>query len=279
MSAYKYHLSTIFASFLSPGYLENENDVIRNILLGNSVFSENKYDLLPILLSDYVREVWISETPPKNGDIDTVETSDALISSNERPANVDVETWCKLQNIYGAINYIIENTLSIEMILSKDFIKDIHNRLAANNIIRGGGVFRTIQVTANQSSVMYCRPQYIEDRLSVLLSFIKDKYDEMTSLCEEERLRRILCLGGLLFSEFLLIHPFRDGNGRTARILLNAFMKDVVVVPFSLYFCGREKYLEALEMRNNLQPPHQLVHYLLLACNRTAANVNWLCMK
>ena len=86
-------------------------------------------------------------------------------------------------------------------------------------------------------------------------------------------------LGSLFFSEFLLIHPFSNGNGRTARLLLSAFLKFEMVIPFSMYISKREEYIEVLEKRNNLSPPSALAHYVLLTCNRTAAQVNWLTMR
>jgi len=77
-----------------------------------------------------------------------------------------------------------------------------------------------------------------------------------------ERAKHMISLGTIFFSEFLLIHPFINGNGRTARLLLNFVMKDYSVVPFSLY-SSRESYIEVLEHRNDGNAPHLLAHYIL----------------
>ena len=49
-------------------------------------------------------------------------------------------------------------------------------------------------------------------------------------------------------SRFLFIHPFSNGNGRTARILVTFLLSGVAVVPVSLYLNknGRDIYLNCL---------------------------------
>jgi fido (protein-threonine AMPylation protein) len=51
--------------------------------------------------------------------------------------------------------------------------------------------------------------------------------------------------------EFLSIHPFRDGNGRVARLVLSLMLRDVTLVPFTFSTLSRDKYLKALESRQH----------------------------
>ena len=65
----------------------------------------------------------------------------------------------------------------------------------------------------------------------------------------------------IFFSEFLRIHPFKDGNGRCARILFNIMTQHLIACSVSL--CSniklRSLYIEALEKRaDSLIKPNSL---------------------
>jgi fido (protein-threonine AMPylation protein) len=119
----------------------------------------------------------------------------------------------------------------------------------------------------------------IKNRIEKLFEFILKKYNESVELTPIDRMEFIIKLGSFLFSEFLLIHPYKNGNCRTARLLINAFFKiSGLIVPFSLYY-NRDAYILALEKRSDLSPPSTLATFILLACNRTASQINWLCLE
>jgi len=107
-----------------------------------------------------------------------------------------------------------------------------------------------------------------------------------------------IAVGTVFFSEFLLIHPFLNGNGRVARLMLNYLLRRVVIVPFTL--CGhyngycaddggavvaqyareRRLYIELLNLRNDKQtPPSMLAMYVLASCERTASDALYLMMS
>ena len=63
--------------------------------------------------------------------------------------------------------------------------------------------------------------------------------------------------GSQFLIHFLTIHPFRNGNGRVARLLLSYLLSSVTIVPLSIYFNaknGREVYLECLRDERNKSP-------------------------
>ena len=86
-----------------------------------------------------------------------------------------------------------------------------------------------------------------------------------------ERSKLQFLVGVLLFSEFLLIHPFADGNGRTARLLTNFILRGTTFVPLSLYNKDRELYLKVLEDRSleRTSPPTALAFNMLLCARKT----------
>jgi fido (protein-threonine AMPylation protein) len=130
------------------------------------------------------------------------------------------------------------------------------------------------------SSVIYAQPSSIEPRLYALFEFANAQKREQHLHPSMPRWMFMLRLGALFYSEFLLIHPFSDGNGRTARILFSAFIRDDIPFPVSLYsHGGRDEYLAALVQRNDHTAPIAFASYVVNACNRTAGIINWLAVE
>jgi fido (protein-threonine AMPylation protein) len=251
-----------------------------NIFHSIQNYESIKEEIVELLAANYVREVWLSEFPSDGVKINTVEIADAVVEGRSKPDEIDDRTWIKLENIHLAVRrYIIDRPLSsTSELLSVDFIKDVHATVGGNNLVPNCGSFRTKNVTASQSSVIYAQYPTIRERLGALVSFLNEA-GQAAPTDPNPRLLYMIRLGSFFFSEFLLIHPFDNGNGRTARILLNIVLRQSVVVPFSLYVQGREQYIEVLEKRNNRSPPSALATFVLLACNTCAATINWLALK
>lgn len=253
--------------------------LIQNIMGSVNKFCDNREEVLDVLIANYVREVWIAESPPPSH-VDTVVVSDLLTEGKARPDNIDMKTWAKLRNVHAALSAVVLNNSSNETgfygSFDLDFVKSVHALVGENGVFSDGGQFRTKMVIARSSNVIYARPYVIEEHLTALLAFVRK--NAVSSLDGLHRIEHMIKLGSLFFSEFLLIHPFANGNGRTARILLNAMLRYSVIIPFSLYVKSRDEYLSVLEKRNNRSSPSALATYILYAVNQTAAQINWLTM-
>jgi hypothetical protein len=98
--------------------IQDANLYIENISFAKVKYQENYYELSEILISDYIREVWISEFPPSekfNKEINTVEITDDLILGNAKPDLIDDRLWKKLNNIHIAlINIILTILISLK---------------------------------------------------------------------------------------------------------------------------------------------------------------------
>ena len=134
---YEAHLGTIFQKLYFAKEDDNIGILAESILQAKRQFqSPFKEEITPVLLADYVRELWISESPPRM-DIDTVAVVDVLVDGGDiEQRDLDDHTKKKLFNIYRAIHYVTSDDSVGADPLTEDFIKEIHTVLAANSVIR-----------------------------------------------------------------------------------------------------------------------------------------------
>ena len=176
----------------------------------------------------------------------------------------------QIVNLLAATRYLLGDNFRVclEAPLSIPLILEVHRLIGAGD----PGQIRTGIVHATGSGVCYALPTKILSRLTTLVAIVNEQLQQYASLDHGiERSQREFLLGVLFFSEFLLIHPFRDGNGRTARSLTNHLLRKATFVPFSLYYKSRELYLQVLEERSDdrLAPPTALAFYMLICARKT----------
>ncbi len=113
-------------------------------------------------------------------------------------------------------------------------LRDLHRRLM-EGVILSGGEFR--ECTLNYRAVPPVAPGEIPKRLRRVLDIMNMGY---------ERAKAKDILAWQVHHEFLYVHPFIEGNGRTARLLLNMLRfragLDLELVPFAEH----ERYLRSI---------------------------------
>jgi cell filamentation protein len=113
-------------------------------------------------------------------------------------------------------------------------------------------------VDVSKPGVLFCRAQYIE---SEMLGFEADRLLIHTP-CRPKSVQDISESLPAVHSELLLIHPFREGNGRTARWLADLMAVQAGYRPPAYQMDGRgslqrkSDYFEALRLayNGNLKP-------------------------
>src|SRR5262249_7235347 len=138
---------------------------------------------------------------------------------------------------------------------------DIH-KIAFHELYDWAGKWRTTQVSVGQLNV----PQP-EQVLQLMYQFIDNLNYKINSASTVEDY--IDCLVFAHY-EFVKIHPFNNGNGRTGRILMNIIALKFGYKPLELYRReggGRTIYINAMKMgdEGNLEPLKKLINEELTA--------------
>ncbi len=101
--------------------------------------------------------------------------------------------------------------------LSVDLVREYHSVAMASTKI--GGDFRDHQVQVrNNPHFKTAPPRQVESLLHELM--------QDASTWKPANTVEVLYLAAFLYNEFLYIHPFEDGNSRTARILLGHILRE-----------------------------------------------------
>jgi Fic family protein len=153
-----------------------------------------------------------------------------------------------LREIYEVINHnksyqYIKKCISEDLILSEEIIKNIHNILMENII--PGGIYRNVDVYI--SGAEHTPPSPTE-----MYQQIKKFYFDLL----EKKFANEIELAAWTHAEFVRIHPFVDGNGRTARLIMNYQLMKKGFLPISIKKESRLEYFNTLEeyaVKGNLE--------------------------
>lgn len=100
-----------------------------------------------------------------------------------------------------------------------DYIKNIHF-LALKDVYAFAGNFRTVNIS--KQGFMFPAARFLDQSMqefqTEILNKLLNEYVKLDSVFFIEDLARA-------HAELLYIHPFREGNGRTARVLLNLILR------------------------------------------------------
>lgn len=129
---------------------------------------------------------------------------------------------------------LIKSRLEEGAALDEELIKDIH-QVVMENILEGG-LYRSYNVRITGAD--FTPPDWTEVR-TAMKWFMADYDTKKTTLNPVE-------LASYVHAEFVRIHPFQDGNGRTARLLLNFMLMKAGYQPVIIEAKDRPVYYESL---------------------------------
>ncbi len=155
----------------------------------------------------------------------------------------------KLREIYEVVNHrkayrFIKEKIAEGKKLDEATVKDIHAILMEN--IFAGGFYRNVNVRITGAAHTPPEPQEAYKQ-------IKNFYADL----EWRRKDDPITYAAWTHAEFVRIHPFIDGNGRTSPLIMNYQLMMSGLVPVSVPQAARLEYFKCLEeyaVNGNIEP-------------------------
>ena len=155
----------------------------------------------------------------------------------------------ELREIYEVVNHkkayeYVKKCIAENKPLTENIVKDLHAILTENIIV--GGIYRNqeVRISGEGFTPPAGNEMYIQ---------IKNFYEDLK--CQTNL--NAIELAAWTHAEFVRIHPFVDGNGRTSRLLMNYQLMINGYLPVSVDKEDRLDYYNALEQyaaHGNLEP-------------------------
>jgi Fic family protein len=158
------------------------------------------------------------------------ETETVLAHNQEGLTTQELEA----KNLEVAYYWMLDNFKSM-FDQPEAFLREI-NRMILKDVKSDGGQYRTDKVSLSGMN-------FIPPQASSVPAFMRQLSDEIKSRGVD---RSQIEFAASLHSKLVWIHPFVDGNGRTARLLLNACLLAQALPVVVVNYADRERYLHCL---------------------------------
>ncbi|MBI4177321.1 MAG: Fic family protein [Candidatus Aenigmarchaeota archaeon] len=182
------------------------------------------------------------DTNAIEGSTVTLQETALILFDKVVPEGKTIREINEVQNHRDAFDYMMRYTGDI----SKVFVLKLHRLLMHNILWKHAGKFRDVQVYVRGATFTPPRPGNVENEFKRLMIWYR---------ANKKRYHPV-AVAAYFHHAFESIHPFRDGNGRVGRLLLNFILKKNNLPMVNIQNKRKGRYYEALEAGNkgNLKP-------------------------
>lgn len=135
-----------------------------------------------------------------------------------------------------AIDYI-EDIVRKDIDISETVIKNLHYIILKSINNENAGIYRSVNVLISGSKHRPSEHFLVEDQMRELISWYNENKTKLHSLE----------LAAVFHHKYTYIHPFIDGNGRSARLLTNLILMRKGYTICVVKMEDRDEYMNALE--------------------------------
>lgn len=125
--------------------------------------------------------------------------------------------------------------------ISENYLKQIHQLVVGNDPYLNAGNYRNVGVVITGSEHTPPEPFEVPFKMQELMDWLHENFDQENPIV----------LAAVAHHEMAKIHPFADGNGRTARLLLNLILMKKGYPICSIKRTERPRYYEAMSEADN----------------------------
>ncbi len=207
------------------------------ILAKKIKYEQNKHKISALTLSSYEKDFELTYTHHSTaieGNTLTLMETKLLLEDGVTVGGKELREIYEVVNHKKAYDYV-KRCIAEEKPLSEAIVKDLHAILTENIFV--GGVYRKEEVRISGAGFV---PPAGQEMYLQVKNFYRD-------IVEKEEKINPIELAAFTHAEFVRIHPFQDGNGRTARLLMNYQLMRHGFLPISVAKENRLEYYNALE--------------------------------
>ena len=165
-----------------------------------------------------------------------VSDDDAIAAiDREDPANTDRDTWQAVVGYREAMDYILQRRQSPSFIITEDVLLAVHFMICQSDLQANPGQYRPGWVGVRNSRTGELVHEGVDrDQLEPLIH-------ELLDYVNNEQVDSVFLRAAMTHLNLAMLHPFTDGNGRTARCIHTAVLaSDGIVAPT---FSSIEEYI------------------------------------
>lgn len=210
---------------------------INKLLEKKQIIDEGKHSIDKITLASYEKDFELTYTHNSTA----IEGNTLTLMETKVVLEDGISVGGKaLREIYQVVNHkkayrYIKNCIVNGKKLDENIVKDIHQILTENII--AGGIYRNQEVRISGAGHI---PPVGTDMYIQIKNFYAD-------LEWKEQVLNPIEYAAWTHAEFVRIHPFIDGNGRTSRLIMNYQLMSKGFLPISIAKENRLDYYNVLE--------------------------------
>lgn len=211
-----------------------------------NIYEKGKSSIDKVTLSTYEKDFELTYTHNSTaieGNTLTLMETKVILEDGISVGGKELREIYEVTNHRKAYSYVKE-CIAKGLELNESIVKDIHAILTENIIV--GGIYRNQEVRITGAAH---RPPSGSERYVQIKNFYADMpYKKELNAIE---------LAAWTHAEFVRIHPFIDGNGRTSRLLMNYQLMRNGFLPISIAKEDRLSYYNVLEdyaVNQNIEP-------------------------
>lgn len=210
---------------------------IEKIIEKKNIFQQGKHSIDAVTISSYEKDFELTFTHNSTaieGNTLTLMETKVLLEDGISVGGKELREIYEVVNHKKAYKYV-KKCIAEEKPLTENIVKDIHAILTENIMV--GGIYRNQEVRISGAGHT---PPSGNDMFVQIKNFYADLDWKSKELNPIE-------LAAFTHAEFVRIHPFIDGNGRTSRLVMNYQLMINGFLPISIAKENRLEYYNALE--------------------------------
>ena len=134
-----------------------------------------------------------------------------------------------------AWDYIVSIQQKNRKNISEKTVRELHSQVLQNIDNLNAGSYRHVPVRIAGSHVIMPNPQKVPFYMTEFITWLHNSEENIVDIAIQAHLKLVT------------IHPFTDGNGRTARLLMNLILMQAGYPPAIIQKEERSKYLASIE--------------------------------